>query len=307
MNVAILGANSHIAKGLILHFLTIDNVRLSLFTRSAAQTCVFLNAIGHPACVVREGYQDFLSDNFEVIVNCVGAGTPKKLGHDYSVWFTLTEEYDNLCLAYLRAHPDTLYVNFSSGAIYGRDGTVPAGEHTVNRIEVNHIHPTDYYTIARLNSEAKHRAHEKLNIVDLRIFAYFSRFADLNSGYFITEAAKCARDKVILKTGAANMVRDYIHPDDLFTLVRKCAEAGRINAAFDAVSAAPVEKFQILDFLKAEYGLQYEVDEMRDYGSPNGEKNIYCSVFNRAAEIGYRPVYDAMTAIEQEAQYILRH
>lgn len=307
MNVAILGANSHIAKGLIARFLDIDDVRLSLFTRSAAQTNVFLNSIGSSACVIREGYGDFLAGNFEVIINCIGAGTPKKLGHDYTVWFTLTEEYDNLCLAYLRAHSDVLYVNFSSGAIYGRDGTVPACEYTVNRIEVNHIFPADYYTIARLNSEVKHRAHENLNIVDLRVFAYFSRFADLNSGYFITEAVKCTKDKIVLKTGAANMVRDYIHPDDLFNLVLKSIESRRINAAFDVVSTAPAEKFQILDFLHTEYGLQYEVDVTRDYGSPNGEKNIYCSVFNRAMEIGYRPVYDAMTAIEQEVQHILRY
>jgi nucleoside-diphosphate-sugar epimerase len=307
MKIAILGANSHIAKGLINNLLAKRQDTLCLFTRSVTETGKFLAAAGHELrgnCVLVEGYRDFLKCGYDVIINCVGTGTPDKLGNDYSVWFTLTEEFDNLCLACLRSNPDTLYVNFSSGAVYGKDGSAPATEHTVNCIEVNHIIPADYYTIARLNSEAKHRAFAAFKIVDIRIFAYFSRFIDLNSGYFIAEVMNCIRNKRILQTNAADMVRDYIHPDDLLKLVLKCAAAGKINVAFDAVSAAPAEKFQILDFFKSEYGLQYEIDGTRNFGSPNGSKNIYCSNYNKASGIGYMPGFSSMDAIEQEAQYI---
>lgn len=309
LNIAILGANSHIAKGLSHNFLTKSENALHLFTRSAANTDAFLASIGPRRGdngIVIEGYQNFRHGNYDVIINCVGAGTPDRLGHDYSVWFTLTEEYDNLVLGYLRQHPDALYINFSSGAVYGKDGSAPVEENTLNRICVNHIPVEDYYTIARLNSEAKHRAHESLNIVDIRIFAYFSRFIDLDSGYFITETVKCARDKKVLKTGAAGMVRDYIHPDDLVVLIEKCIEAGKLNSAFDAVSVAPAEKFQILDFFKAEYGLQYEIDTTQRFSSPNGARSIYCSDYNRADIIGYRPAFSAMDAIRNESRYILK-
>jgi len=229
MKIAILGANSHIAKGLVNKLLAKSQNTLYLFTRSVTEIGKFLAVAGHEQCgdcVLIEGYLDFLKSRYDVIINCVGAGTPDKLGNDYSIWFTLTEEFDNLCLACLRSNPDTLYVNFSSGAVYGKDGSAPVAEHTVNCIEVNHIIPADYYTIARLNSEAKHRAFAALKIVDIRIFAYFSRFIDLNSGYFIAEVMNCIRSKRILQTNAVNMVRDYIHPDDLLELVLKCAAAG---------------------------------------------------------------------------------
>lgn len=310
MNIAILGANSHIAKGLINNFLAKSHDMLHLFTRSAVKADEFLASIGRmhsENCVVVEGYRDFMTRDYDVVINCVGAGTPDRLADDYSVWFTLTEKYDNLCLAYLSSHPDTLYVNFSSGAIYGKDGSAPMTEHTVNHIEVNHILSADFYAIARLNSEAKHRSLTGLHIADIRIFAYFSRFIDLDSGYFITEAVKCARDKKVLKTGSDDMVRDYIHPDDLFVLIGKCIESRHLNTAFDAVSVAPAEKFQILTFLKSEYGLQYEIDGTQNFGSPNGLRNIYCSSYNRAAEIGYCPSFSAMDSIAHELQYIFRH
>ena len=308
-SIAILGANSHIAKGLIYHFLADGRRRLVLFTRSAAQTETFLREIPQFSgrdYTIQEGYRNFADGNYDAVINCVGAGSPGHLGNDYSIWFTLTEEYDNLCLDYLRNHPKTAYINFSSGAVYGKDGSAPVSEHTVNRIEVNHIPAADYYTIARLNAEAKHRSLPHLNIVDIRIFAYFSRFADLDAGYFITEAVKCTRDQQPLLTSPANMIRDYIHPSDLFVLIQLCLATNALNAAFDAVSSAPVEKFAILDFLKSKYGLHYRIDDSREFGSPNGAKNIYCSAYNRAAEIGYQPKFSAMAAIEQETEQILR-
>jgi nucleoside-diphosphate-sugar epimerase len=309
LRIAILGSNSHIAKGLIYNFLSKSQAALFLYTRNVSELADFLHDsvnVSDDRYAVIEGYHGFLNCGYDVIINCIGAGAPNKLGNDFSRWFTLTEEYDNLCIEYLHRHAGTLYLNFSSGGVYGSNGTMPATENTVNCIKVNHVQPADYYSIVRLNSEAKHRAFSDLRIVDLRIFAYFSRFIDLNSGYFMTELLNALINCQTFKTNAINIVRDYIHPGDLFRLIQLCIKSDRINAAFDVISAGTVEKVQIIEYFAANYNLRYEVDGEMQINSPNGTKNIYCSNYNRAADIGYRPEFSSMATIEQEAAHILK-
>lgn len=177
----------------------------------------------------------------------------------------------------------------------------------MNSIRVNHIATEDYYAIARLNAEAKHRAFNGLRIIDLRIFSYFSRFADLTDGYFITEVIDCVLKKRVLVTDNVNIIRDYIHPEDLFSIIRKCMDAGKINVAFDVTSAKPVEKSEILDYFSSVYGLRYEISRSLNHVSPTGLKNIYCSNYNNAACIGYKPTFSSMDAIKQESKYILNN
>jgi nucleoside-diphosphate-sugar epimerase len=303
-HIAILGANSHIAKGLIYNYALKTDVSLRLFTRDAAKTAGFLKSVGvkiGTRCFIHEDYQDFLTGDHDVVINCVGAGAPNKLGGDYSVWFTLTEEFDNLCLNYLQGRLDTLYVNFSSGAVYGRGLTAPVTAESTCSFMLNRLQPPDYYALANLNAEAKHRSLEHFRIVDIRIFSYFSRFIDLDSGYFITEALKCALTGTTLRTDAVDIVRDYLHPDDLFGLIRSCVEAGNINGAFDAMSARPVRKFEILELLKNEYGLCYEIISDLGGGSPNGFNAVYCSSFNEAAKFGHKPTFSSTETLMQES------
>lgn len=309
LNIAILGATSHIAKGLIGNFLQAPECRLELYTKSPRGVRDFLGAQGRRSgrdCRVHAGYAGFLEARHDVVINCVGVGTLKKLQGRYHEWFTTTEEYDNLVLGFLRRRcPEALYVSFSSGAVYGRNLTAPAQEDSANRIGVNHIATEDYYGIARLNAETKHRAFGGLRIVDLRIFAYFSRFIDLSEGYFITDVLDSILRRQVLKTSSINMVRDYVHPKDLFSIIGKCIAAGEVNAAFDVVSAKTVEKQEILDFFAARHGLQYEVCDSCEQRSSTGAKNIYCSAFNRASLIGYQPEFSSMDVIEQESEFLL--
>lgn len=306
--VVILGSTSHIAKGLTNNFLQDDSYVLHLRTRSSKKLMDLLPSLGLSSdhnCVVEEGYQDFMSGNYDVIFNCVGIGPPNMLHGNYNDWFTVTEEYDNLAIEYLRRHPKTLYINFSSGAVYGGDGTAPAEEGSPNNIRVNQLAPKDYYVIANLNAEAKHRSLDTLRIVDLRIFSYFSRFIDLESGYFITDVLACALNGTMLETDEINIVRDYVHPDDLFSLVTKCMETGDSNSAFDVISAKPVEKREVLEYFSVKYGLKYEIKDNLDLADPNGSTNIYCSNYNKAACIGYKPAFSSMDTIGQESKYIL--
>lgn len=309
LKVAILGSTSHIAKGLIDNFFQSEEFSLHLYTRSSDKVHSFLSAIGKFSdkdYVIYEGYDNFLKNFYDVVINCVGVGTSNKLNGDYSQYFTVTEEYDNLAIEYLRdKKSDTLYISFSSGAIYGKEFKAPAEENTANNIQANHIMPEDYYSIARLNAEAKHRSFKNLKIIDLRLFSYFSRFIDLTDNYFMVELINCVLNKKVFITDDVNIVRDYVHPKDLFSMIHKCMKVGNINTAFDVISAKPVEKKEILDFFSTEHGLKYEIGRSLAYVSATGQKNIYYSNYNKAVSIGYKPVFASMDAIKEESKYIL--
>ncbi|MFH1292382.1 MAG: NAD(P)-dependent oxidoreductase [bacterium] len=307
--IAILGATSHIAKGLISVFLQRGDFDLHLYARSSEKISDFLTGLkkkSNDNFTIHDDYGNFLKIHYDVIINCVGVGTLKKIQGDYTRYFMVTEKYDNLVIQNLcDVNPDTLYISFSSGAIYGSDFSAPFKENTINGLKINHIDPNNYYAISRLNAESKHRSFKDLNIVDLRIFSYFSRFADLEDGYFITELINAVSEKKVFKTDDTNIVRDYISPKDLFSMILKCIETKKINSAFDVFSAKPVEKKEILDYFSAEFNLKYEVDNTLSYTGATGAKNIYYSTYDKAMKIGYKPEFSSLDVIKQESNYIL--
>lgn len=308
-NIAILGATSHIAKGLIDNFLRSRDFSLHLYARAPEKVSDFLSSIGRTAgddCHINGGYDSFSALTYDVVINCIGVGTLNKLQGDYTRYFTVTEEYDNLTIRYLTdTCPDALYISFSSGAVYGRGHSTPVDEDSLNRIAVNRTRPEDYYSIVRLYTEAKHRAFSGLKIVDLRLFSYFSRFIDLTDGYFMTDVMNSILDGQVLLTDSVNIVRDYLHPEDLFTMVIKCLATDKINAALDVFSTCPVEKKEILDFFSEEYGLKYELGQSLVSTGATGSKRVYFSKYDAASRIGYMPEFSSMDAIRSEAKYIL--
>ncbi|MFC2039098.1 NAD-dependent epimerase/dehydratase family protein [Chloroflexota bacterium] len=309
MKIAIFGATSHIAKGLINNFLKSREFSLHLYTTSPEKASSFLDSIEKAPgidFVIHEGYKNFMKSSYDVIINCVGVGTMAKLRGNYTNWFMVTEKYDNLAIEYLLINrPDALYISLSSGTVYGRDFSAPMKENTRHCIDVNHIVLEDYYPIVRLNAEAKHRAFGNLRIIDLRLFAYFSRFIDFADGYFITELLDCILKKKIFITGNINFVRDYVHPEDLFSIIGKCIDTEKINEAFDVTSSEPVEKQGILDYFSSEYGLKYEISQSLNYVSATGPKSVYYSEYNNASKIGYKPVFSSMDTIKEESKYII--
>jgi len=310
LKIAILGATSHLAKGLIYNFLNDDKFSLSLYTRNIGQVNSFIDSIGKTGSknysVIYE-YDDFLNYSYDLIINCTGAGTYKKLDGKFSSFFTITEKYDNLCIQSLLNYPGSLYISFSSGAVYGRGLSKPVNENTSNKLRVNHLKPEDFYTIARLNAENKHRAFNNLKIVDLRIFSYFSRFIDLADGYFIAEIIDSIINNRILITNKSNIVRDYVHPEDIFSLILKCAEKDFINEAFDVMSAKPIDKYEILDFFSRKYDLKYEMNDEYEHVNSTGTKIVYYSRYNKASMIGFKPGYTSAEAIKSEAEIIIKN
>jgi nucleoside-diphosphate-sugar epimerase len=184
--------------------------------------------------------------------------------------------------------------------VYGRNHSGPVEEFSVNPVRVNQLEREDYYGIARLNAEAKHRSFQRLSIIDLRVFSFFSRYIDLNDGYFINEVINCLRKKDIFYTDSLNIVRDYIHPEDLYGMVLKCMAAKNINSAFDAHSKKPITKKEMLEYFRREYGLKYEIQDSLAFASATGRKNVYYSENINASNLGYYPKFASIEAISEE-------
>ena len=305
MKIAVLGATSHIAKGLIYSFNKKENSELFLFARSIDRLQEFLQSIECGEGFHLKGFDELNKERYDVIINCIGISSASDFKERVSSYFRLTEQFDNLALDYINEHPDTLYINFSSGAAYGTDFSVPADESTFSKWDINHISEADYYGIAKLNSEAKHRALKDLNIVDLRVFGYFSRFIDLESRFLLTEIISCIRDGKEFITSPDNIIRDYIHPRDIFALIERCIERKIINDVFDAYSLKPVTKFEILDYFNAEYGLKYKVKDDIKISAITGTKDNYYSINRKAKDIGYEPKFTSMDSIMEESVTIL--
>ena len=303
--IAILGATSHIAKGLISNFAEDSKCRLFLFARSPKRVEEFLKENGLKGDILIRGFRDLDSHEYDVIINCVGLGVPNKVKGKMGLVFQLNEEFDDMVISYLNKHSRCRYINFSSGAVYGNSFNDKICQDTLSKVDVNNIKPQDYYCIAKINSEAKHRSRKDLSIVDIRVFSYFSRFIDINSGYFLSEIVRNIREGKELVTDACDFVRDYLGPEDLFSLVKLIIKHKPFNGSLDAYSRKPVSKFKVLDFFSKRYELRYKIDNKIKFTCPTGRKNVYASSSRIAAKVGYKPKFSSIGAIEAESGFIL--
>lgn len=310
LKIIILGANSHIAKGFIYNFFKHGNISLYLYTRSVEKTKKFIDSLDKnksTEIIIKEGYAEDIVYGCDLLINCIGVGTPKNLKRDYSPWFSTLEKFDNLCLNYLQKNTEALYISLSSGSVYGKDFPSPVIKDSTNSIKVNNINIDNFYSIAKIYSEAKHRSYSNLNIVDLRIFSYFSRFMDLEEGYFLGDIINSVLNKQTLLVGENNIIRDYIHPEDLSNIVLKCLKIHKLNTAFDLISKAPTNKNEILNYFSTEYGLKYEIKNNLKFLNSSGIKDTYCSNYNNVADIlNYSPKYTSLETIALETKNIIR-
>lgn len=303
--IAILGATGHIAKGLIYNFSQASYQNIDLFARSLTRLEIILEQMGGVRKYRQKKYVEFNKNDYDVVINCVGLGTPEKVKQASGDVFYLTEHFDNLALEYLSGHTKTLYINFSSGAVYGTDFATPVDGSSLAHWNINNLQESEYYGIAKLNSEAKHRALKNLNIVDLRIFNYFSRFTDLHDKYLLSEIILCVKNGEALATDKRDIVRDYVYPPDLFSLVEKCIAKRALNDSFDVYSKKPATKFEILEYFKKSYGLKYLVNKTKMPISATGNKDNYYSTSRKAGKIGYTPKFTSLDTIIQIAKELL--
>lgn len=307
MRFAILGATSHIAKGLILGLQGSVSNELVLFARSPERVQLFLVSIeaANSQFIKVKPFSEFSDNDYDVVINCVGIGNPAKLADELPSIFKITEVFDNLVLEYLKDHRKTLYVNFSSGAAYGTDFSAPVTETSQAKFNINAITANEYYGIAKVNSEVKHRAMNDYNIVDLRVFGYFSRFINLEEKFLLSEIVNCIKNGQEFVTCPGNIVRDFVITHDILGIINACIAQNCINGVFDVYSAKPATKFEIIEHFAKNYGLKYNVNDEYTTFNVTGSKDNYYSTNNKASSIGYAPMYSSIDGIEKEVNYLL--
>lgn len=125
--VAILGASGQIGKGLTLELMR--EHELLLFARDTNRAKTFLST--HQAAdssIEVLPLQEFGKARFDAVVNAIGPGDPRLIRAMGAEIFRVTERFDNLVLDHLERYPDTIYVNLSTGAVYGKTYTEAATE-----------------------------------------------------------------------------------------------------------------------------------------------------------------------------------
>ena len=307
MEVAIFGANSQIAKDLIRAMKGDDFYSLTLYVRDIDRLDRdSLSLLSDKKFNLSE-YKSVNSDyKFDAILNCVGVGDPARAKAMSGQILDITQKYDDLALSYLDRNPSCRYIFLSSGAVYGGGFDKAFSEDSRSSIPVNELRISDFYGIAKLHAEAKHRARADQEIVDLRVFNYFSSYQDISSSFLISDIARAIIDGSELPTSSTDLVRDYITPADFYGIVDCILRfRGKINCPVDCYSKSPVGKFELLDALVEKFGLIYSVDSGFSSLNATGLKNIYCSDVRVAERFGYRPSLSSIEGITIELGKIL--
>lgn len=303
--IAILGATSQIARDLIASFSADEKILLHLFARRPDEVKKWLPSVGLDDSYPVDGFTEFLKQEFDAVINFVGAGDPAQIATMGSSILDVTLCFDEMVLEYLKTHPACRYLFMSSGAAYGSRFTEPAKRDTLAIVPINDLAPQDWYGVAKLHAECRHRAHPEFAIFDIRVFNYFSRTQDIEARFLITDILRAIRDKTVLKTSPDYIVRDFLHPTDFYRLVFALLSAPATNAAVDCYSRAPIDKPALLAAMQEKFGLRYEIVEATASVNATGSKPNYYSLNTRAADFGYQPELTSLEGITQEAAAIL--
>lgn len=302
MKIAILGATSHIAKGLISRFFREAGNELSLFVRNKDKLVNFLTSINYNNDKIFT-FDQFGKHEYDVVINCVGFGTPEKVKSSSYEIFRVTEYYDNMILDYISKNTETLYINFSSGAVYGKDFSKPVGFESQEFTAVNSVTSEDFYRLAKLNSEVKHRSYNNLKIVDIRVFGYLSEFIDTSSRFLFTEILHSIKNNEVFNTSGEDIIRDYVYVDDLFEFIKLSMQSDNQNTVYDVYSSAPVSKFNMLDHLNNKYGLKYKINNVEFINATGLKSNYYSEM--KTNDFNYLPKYSSLDSIDKTLSLLI--
>ena len=304
-NISILGATGHIGKNLSIYFGKDKNFELFLFARDEKKLEKILTQYESKNNFSIRKYDEFNDSRYDAVINCVGLSNPADIAVAEEESLETTETFDVLTLEYLKNFPKTKLINFSSGAVYGGQFSSPIKYTTLIDKNFNYMNIKSNYALATIRSEIKHRTLKNLNIIDLRLFSFFSRFINLDAKFLMCEVISSIMQNKKFLTDETDIYRDYIHPKDLFLYVKKCMAKDSLNDVFDICSKKPIGKFELLNFLKEKYGLQYEIEPGVKSFNPTGFKRNYYSESRKAESLGYKPEYSSIGTISDEISFII--
>lgn len=299
MTIAVLGATGHIGNTIVFFLSKEKEIKLECFVRNTDKMKSFLQKNGIMENVLIHKIDNFLQCTCDVVINCIGIGQ-----NEVKDLFELTEYYDNLIIGYLRKHPNCKYINFSSGAVYGSEFEEAAST-KATKIQPNALTLDYHTTIIKLNSELKHRAFSDLFIVDLRLFAFFSRFLKETEHYLMADIVYALKNGISFITHKEEIVRDYISPQDLVAAVLAVIRTEGTNAVMDLYSTKPISKTALLTLCQKEFQMDVLYDEEAELKIPSGKKiNYYTQNYENS--FGWYPTYSSKDTILQELKSILQ-
>jgi nucleoside-diphosphate-sugar epimerase len=254
---------------------------------------------------VVDDFSAFAKHEFDAVINFVGVGNPAQALAMGNSIFDITLRFDELVLDYLQTYPACRYLFMSSGAAYGSVFNEPANRSTTAIVSINDLARQEWYGVAKLHAECRHRSHPELSIFDIRVFNYFSSTQDIHARFLITDILRAIRDKTVLKTSSDYLVRDFLHPSDFHKLIRALLSTPAANAAIDCYSRAPIDKPNLLAVMQEKFGLRYEIAETPAVVNATGGKPHYYSLNTRAADFGYSPGLTSLEGILLESEKLL--
>lgn len=310
MNIAILGATSEIAQDLLREWARQSNgLSINLFARNMDKVNAFLDETKPNFNVEVHKISDFDEIGKDVIydgiINFVGVGDPSKAKEMSSSIQEITFHYDDLVVKYLEGNPLCKYIFLSSGAAYGSDFTQPANINKYATFQANVVLDSEKYSLAKFVTEVKHRLLAHLQIVDVRVFNYFSRYQNMESRYFITDLFRAISSNKECIVSSEPMIRDYLHPADFCQIINCILQSDKLNMAVDCYSLEPIEKSSLLKELESRYGLKWMYSTDVDVIRATGNKKNYYSEYHALSSIGYAPFHTSLSGIVEEFDALL--
>ena len=302
--IAILGATGYVGRSLVREFfLENKSYHLSLFSRSKEKLHTHIKDIPKKVQYSAHSYDDFHKGEYDVIINCTGISSSPNVQKNPFEIFKVTEEVDALVITYLEDHPKALYINVSSGAVYGDNFETAVTEKSKTTLPAGFFGNSEAYAIAKINAEAKHRALQLYNIVDVRIFAFFGSLVDVDSPFLMSDIAKCIFHKKVFKTNGDDFIRDYITAKDLLLFITCCSTKKKINDYFDIYSKKSISKFALLQALAKKYKLVHTITTPK---TKMIAKNAYFSKSKKAtALLGYYPTFSSLEGVMNELDKVI--
>lgn len=306
MRVAIFGASSHIAKDLIVSFASSEAYQCHLFVRDVQALDPKVRSVADSRSFPVSEYSGFdQEDRFDTIINFVGVGDPARAKAMGAQIFEVTERYDQLALSYLKKHPACKYIFLSSGAAYGESFEVPVTESTKATFSINNLQSQNWYSVAKFCAECRHRAQPDMNIVDVRVFGYFSCEQSPGARFLLSDVLRSLKTGEVLGVSPENMVRDYLVPADFFQLIKSILSAPPTNSVVDCYTLEAIDKFSLLSSISAEFGLKFEVVGEYAKIDATGAKSNYYSLNRNAEMFGYVPRESSLSGILREIKAYL--
>lgn len=303
LSVAILGTTGYIGRSLLHEFGQDPDVEVVGYSRDKETARKTLDDYKVDFHQVKD-YSELANHEYDVLINATGIGSPKKLSAAPTAVFGVTEDMDRVAFQYLDNYPRTRVFNFSSAAVYGQAAANYVTPDSQAAFAVNSLSVKDGYAFSKLHSEARHRSRNNNAIVDLRVFAFVSRFLDPQDSFLVSEIAKCLKENQVLKTKPDDMIRDFTTAKDIAAVILFFMKREPTNDVFDLKSGGAVAKFELLNKLKEELKLSYEVEDIKEM-SPTGSKTIYAPSESRLEALGYRPLHTSLENVVTELRLFL--